>query len=210
MNDVRQMTEGNVASRRDRNLKAIRQKGGDIAEEMLVSQGFEALTARGLAKAIGCSVGALYNAFGHIDGVVREVNLRSARMLETALRAALAQEAQSLEVRLIASARTYFDFALTEQERWRALFDYPVRTIPDGRMFALQDELVAMLRDAAGVTDAESPQAVRLTLLWASVHGLTSLSARGNISGLEASEARKYLSVLVRSALDADLSAPEN
>lgn len=203
------MDEKNVTSRRDRNLAALRKKGSAVAERLLVSKGVEALSARGLAQATGCSVGALYNAFGHIDGVVREVNIRSARLLQTTLATALETAGTGLEAQLIAMAEAYFNFALAEPERWRALFEYPVQTPPDGRIFAVQDELLEMLRAVAGVTGTTGTEAVRLTLLWASVHGLTALAAKGTISGLDARAARNYLAVLVRSGLAADIDTPE-
>ncbi len=199
------MEEKDVTSRRDRNLAEIRRKGGDIAERLLVQQGYEALSARGLALATGCSVGALYNAFGHIDGVVREVNMRSARLLQAALRQALDQSQGGLEAQLVAISEAYFDFAADQPQRWRALFDYPVQTPDDGRLFALQDELLAMLRELAGTPDAAGPEALRLTLLWASVHGLTSLASKGTIRGLEPGAARSHLAALVRTGLAADI-----
>ncbi|MCV3272359.1 TetR/AcrR family transcriptional regulator [Roseobacter sinensis] len=200
------MEEKNVTSRRDRNLAEIRRKGGEVAERLLLEQGYEALSARGLAKATGCSVGALYNAFGHIDGVVREVNLRSAKLLQGVLTEALEQAPPGLEARLIAMAEAYFDFAVTQPQRWRALFDYPVQTPPDGRIFAVQDTLLAMLRGAAGVTETDGPEAMRLTLLWASVHGLTTLAAKQTISGLTAQAARNHLAVLVRAGMAAEIA----
>lgn len=200
------MQEKDATSRRDRNLAEIRRKGGEVAERLLVKDGYEALTARGLAQATGCSVGALYNAFGHIDGVVREVNMRSALQLQAALRARLEDAPPALEAQLVAMAEAYFDFALAEPQRWRALFEYPVQTPDDGRLFAVQDELLAMLRGVAGVADSTGPEAVRLTLLWASVHGLTSLASKGTISRLETRAARRHLAVLVRAGLAADIA----
>ncbi len=208
VNDVHAMEEKNVTSRRDRNLADIRRKGGDAAEQLLVKKGYEALSARGLAQAAGCSVGALYNAFGHIDGVVREVNMRSARLLQAALAAAVTSTDANLETKLTAMAEAYFDFARAEPERWRALFSYPVQTPDDGRLFTVQDELQTMLRSVAGVKNDNGVEAVRLTLLWASVHGLATLTARDTIRGLDAGAARKFLAVLVRSGLAADIEDP--
>lgn len=188
-------------------MAAIRRKGGDAAERLLVETGYDALSARGLAQAAGCSVGALYNAFGHIDGVVREVNMRSARLLQAALRDALEHAPRELERQLIAVAEAYFDFALEHPHRWRAMFEYPVQTPDDGQLFAVQDELLNMLRRVAEITESTGAEAVRLTLLWASVHGLTTLASKGTIKGLDPQTARIHLAALVRAGLTAEIAA---
>lgn len=185
------MNSDNVASRQAKNLQAIRLKGVDIAEKTIVREGIQALSARRLAKGIGCSVGSLYNAFGDLDTVVRDVNLRTVERLAAQLNA-------QADHGLLGLAEAYFDFALENRELWWALFDYRMQTPPDGRVEQVQRGLIDLLRRAAGVGQSTKPEVlIQLRLAWASVHGLVAFTLRGTIVDVAADDARRYLAYLV-------------
>ena len=59
----------------------LKKKALQSAELIVVEEGLAALTARRVAGETGFSVGTLYNIFGHLDGLIAEVNLATFRQM---------------------------------------------------------------------------------------------------------------------------------
>src|SRR4051794_14510015 len=57
----------------------------DAAERVIAERGLRQLKARNLAQAVGCALGAIYNVFPDLDGLVLEVNLRTLALFEVYL-----------------------------------------------------------------------------------------------------------------------------
>ena len=55
----------------------LRKRLIDLAETTIAEQGLAALRARDLAKAAECSVGAIYNVFTDLNGLILQVNGRT-------------------------------------------------------------------------------------------------------------------------------------
>lgn len=188
-------------SKRDQNLAQIREKATEIAERIVLEQGRDALSARGLAAEIGVSVGSLYNAVGDLEAVLRTVIAKSAGILSRALEAAVATASDDKRARLVALGEAYFDFALTEPQRWWLLFEYRAHAVPDQKMQEFQSRLLEMLI-RAGEGDVTSDRHRQVFLqLWASVHGLVTLACRPTIVTVDPVEARTYIGELVDTGL---------
>lgn len=150
----------------------LRPKIVDLAENLVAEEGLASLTARRIADLAGVSVGTVYNLFGHLDGVVRAVNLRSMAELQTRLTDAVEKAGTQAEPALLALAEGYFDYAMAHPNLWEALFRYRATTPGDGQVMAAEAELFALLRRAAG--EAAPDEALRT--LWAAVHGVVELT----------------------------------
>lgn len=188
-------------SKRDQNLAQIREKATEIAERIVLEQGRDALSARGLAAEIGVSVGSLYNAVGDLEAVLRTVIAKSAGILSRALEMAVATAPDDKRARLVALGEAYFDFALTEPQRWWLLFEYRAHAVPDQKMQDFQARLLEMLI-RAGEGDVTSDRHRQVFLqLWASVHGLVTLACRPTIVTVDPVEARTYIGELVDTGL---------
>ncbi len=188
-------------SKRDQNLAQIREKATEIAERIVLEQGRDALSARGLAAEIGVSVGSLYNAVGDLETLLRTVIAKSAGILSRALETAVASAPQDKRARLVALGEAYFDFALTEPQRWWLLFEYRAHAVPDQKMQDFQARLLEMLI-RAGEGDVSSDRHRQVFLqLWASVHGLVTLACRPTIVTVDPVEARTYIGELVDTGL---------
>jgi AcrR family transcriptional regulator len=59
----------------------------EAAEAAVAANGMKSLTARDLAKQVGCSVGAIYNVFEDIDELVIAVNSRTLARLDRTIAA---------------------------------------------------------------------------------------------------------------------------
>lgn len=196
------MIRENGLSRRERNLADIRDRATDVAERIVLAEGVDALNARRLAKEIGVSVGSLYNAFGDLESVVRDVIARSASMLSQTLHAAVESAPQERRARLVRLGEAYFDFAIAEPQRWWLLFEYRSNVAPDERVQEFQMGLLDMLIRAGEADPTSEEHQQFFLLLWASVHGLVSLACRPTIVAVDPDVARPYIGDLVDSALN--------
>lgn len=171
------------------------------ARQIIIDEGLHGVAARRLADLADCSVGTIYNLFGHLEAVVREVNLETGAELAKALTASLAPvSASPVERRLTALATAYLDFALAHPNLWRSLFDLNGETAPDPRMTEMQAELFEILstaaKDPAGAMDQG-----HLRALWASVHGVAALAVGQHLHGATLEEIRSYPAMVVRAGL---------
>jgi len=197
------MTKEKNLSRRERNLADIRERATPIAERIVLEEGVDALTARRLAKDIDVSVGSLYNAFGDLNAVVRAFIANSAAILSETLHAAIGTSEQDKRSRVIAIGEAYFDFAISEPQRWSLLFEYRANVPPDQKVQDYQLGLLEMLIQAGdGDTESEIHRQFFL-LLWASVHGLVSLACRPTIVAMDPEVSRAYIGDLVGAGFNA-------
>jgi AcrR family transcriptional regulator len=201
-----------MARRSDHSREEIRQMALEAAEDIVVQQGLEGLSARKVAKAIGYTVGTLYLVFENIDELILRINARTldrlhARMANTQ---ATARDGQD---RMLQLGQVYIRFADEDPHRWSMIFEHRLaegRELPDwyrekiARMFAIVEEALVPL--AAGRPRAEVAQAARV--IWGGVHGICILAV-GNrlgiagvdsVQGLTKSLIRNYLAGFTGSA----------
>jgi AcrR family transcriptional regulator len=197
------MTSTAKPTRREQNLADIRQRAEPIAERIVLQEGIDALSARRLAGDLKISVGSLYNAFGDLDGVVREVIARSGAILTERLMAGLQTAEPDRRSRIIALGEAYLDFALDEPRRWWLLFEYRSDMTPDERSLNTQSQLLRTLIEAGDGDPASEPQRQFFLVLWASVHGLVSLANRKSIFAINPVIARSHIGALVDAGLGA-------
>jgi len=105
----------------DRRIQ-LRERLIEVAQEAIAAQGLAGLKARDLAAAAGCALGAIYTAFDDLDELILRVNARTLARLDAAMNSA--QGRAEAEQELQAMARTYLNFARTQEPSWRALFEH--------------------------------------------------------------------------------------
>jgi AcrR family transcriptional regulator len=95
-------------------------------QAQMTAIGFAQFSARAVAKAIGYTVGTIYNVFGTHDALVLAINARTVEQWTAELRARL--DAVS-DDRIDELVRGYFDFALSNRHAWAAIYDH---RLPEG------------------------------------------------------------------------------
>ena len=164
---------------------ALRTSLLDVASDLLVNDGSDALTMRRVAKAAGCSTTVLYRLFEGKHGIVRGLYREGFDRLRTRL-AAVDEDDPMLRLRGLALA--YRDHALQEPAYYTVMFSRPVpefepspADVQHGRasLQVLVDG-VAAAGEAGWMTDAE-PQHVA-EVLWAAAHGAVSLQLAGHLA----------------------------
>ena len=180
----------------------LRKAALEAAELIVVEEGLGALTARRVAAETGCSVGTLYNIFGHLDGLIAEINLSTFRqMAEEASRTVRSMPADAgREARLTALARMYLHFARTHRNRWSAVFEHRPQGPEDQRIQNAEQLLFSRIIAAAGITpsDANQSEADSLRMLLAAVHGVVTFAINRTIPP---ADAERYVTLIVQAGV---------
>lgn len=176
-----------VVERREREKAALRRKILDAGREILVDEGYQALTMRKLAEKIEYTPGALYIHFPDKDALVRAICQSDMQEFAQRCLAALSTS-QPLE-QLRALARLYARFALEHPQQYKVLFvldsvpqfahdDLVERGNPETDAYAILEIAVSNAL-AAGHFPAfqKRPQLVA-QLMWAGMHGVVSIENR--------------------------------
>ena len=166
------------------------------AEGMIRRQGLSGLRARELAKAAGCAVGAIYNVFPDLDGLVLAVNAGTLDRIDAAVgEAGQAKGPTDPIAQLVALGQAYLAFAVAEPHLWRALFEHRLpagAAVPiwyreqQARLFGHLDRPLATLMPAAD--EAERHETARM--LFSGVHGVVTLGIEEKLGALPARDLR--------------------
>src|SRR5688500_10348971 len=173
-------------------------------EATISRHGLGALKARSLAQEVGCALGAIYNVFPDLDGLIYEINVRTLAMFAEQVRSMSdeqgkrAGEADPAIARLVRLAEAYLDFAASHRPRWRALSDHRVggiRKVPQwyidaqAPLFMLVEEPLREIRP-----ELDAPQRALLARnIFAAVHGVVALGLDEKLAALPAPVLRDQL-----------------
>jgi len=175
----------------------------DIAEARIRADGLGAVKARELAREADCAVGAIYNVFSDLNGLVMAVNGRTFQALGAEVaRSVLAAPKDEPQAELITMSHAYLRFAAQNTNLWRALFDLEMSTEMDvpqwylaelGKLFAL---IAAPLRRV--FPDYTRDQVELMTrALFSSVHGIVLLGLQKRISGVPFDKLEDMIAILL-------------
>jgi AcrR family transcriptional regulator len=174
------------------------------AREIIEREGLAGLSARTIAKRIGYSPGTLYNVFQNLDELILHVEARLLDELDEKLATAERElgPAATLRDRISAFATTYMAFTQKRPRLWNLLFEHQLpadasvpqwyRSRLDGLLARVEIGLVAGL-------PGRDPAALRRSarVLWAGVHGITSLATADKLSTISADSAGTLIDDLV-------------
>jgi AcrR family transcriptional regulator len=153
--------------------------------DLVEQEGLEGLSAREIAKRIGYSPGTLYNVFENLDDILLTIE---ARLLDRLAERLMKTDASGTpQERLLRLADTYVTFTQERPKLWNLLFEHRLpagHDVPPWYRGKLES-LVAPLEDALAplVGDGDlGAQKRAARTLWASVHGMTSLSTVAKLS----------------------------
>ena len=168
--------------------------------------GFAGFSARRVARAVGYSVGTIYNVFPSLDHLIVAINSRTFELWTDHLRASLDQGGGD---RIKALVEGYFSFARENPNLWMAIYDH---RLPAGMAMPEADaerraELVGIVFDevAAAVRGRSLEDVQRLARsLIATVHGHCSFALNGTFALMGVSDPVGMALDRVRQALAAE------
>ena len=176
--------------------EVILQASADILQE----QGLQGLSAREIARRIDYSPGTLYNVFENLDDIVLTIEGRMLDGLAAVLAALPGVSDPRLDVRNLAHA--YLGYSHAHPKLWNLLFEHHLpagRDVP-GWYKAKLDGLLARVENAVRplLPDADEEAVKRSArVLWAGVHGITSLSTADKLANVTSDSAAPLIDDLV-------------
>jgi len=157
----------------------------DAAQDIIEAQGIAGLSAREIARRIGYSPGTIYNMFENLDDVVLNVEARVLDALDQRL-AGLLNDGDAC-TRVTRLALAYLAFTHEKPKLWNLLFEHhmpagaPLPAWYQQKLETLMSRVEAALAPEFG-PGQESHRERAARVLWAGVHGITSLSTADKLS----------------------------
>lgn len=174
---------------------------------MIAERGLPGLKTRDLAREIGCANGAVYNLVADVDELILRVGSRTLARLDQALTAAEAADDPSPQATLIRIAIAYCDFAASNLELWRALFEHRMergKEVPDWAISEQMELFRHIYRPLAALFPKRSVEDLSITArsLFSAVHGMVALGLEQKLVAVPLPALRREISALVRATLD--------
>jgi AcrR family transcriptional regulator len=176
----------------------------DAAQDIIQVQGLAGLSAREIARRIEYSPGTIYNMFENLDDVVLHVESRVLEALDQRL-SALLQDGNAAG-RVTRLAQSYLAFTHENPRLWNLLFEHHMPAGADlppwyqqkleGLMGRVEEALAPLFPPGR---EPDRQRAARV--LWAGVHGITSLSTADKLSVVTSESASRLIDDLVATYL---------
>lgn len=176
----------------------------EASERIVADNGLSGLSAREIARSVGYSPGTIYNIFENLDDLILTIEGRMLDDLDERL-ASLPREGTPRD-QLLRLAHAYLAFTTERPRLWNLLFEHhlpPTTTVPawyqkklDALMARLEGPLRALLPHADATVMVRSAR-----VLWAGVHGITSLATADKLASVTTDTAVALVEDLVRNYL---------
>ena len=179
----------------------------DAAERTIAAQGLGGLTARGLAKEVGCALGAIYNVFPDLDTLVVSVNSRTLMAIDRTMVQSVPSpsgEAEDAKDFLVGLALAYARFAQENTNLWSCLFEAGMQASVPQPEWHLDEHLRLFERIVDGLRPV-APNAPddRLWLLaralFSAVHGIVQLGIQERFVAVPEDQLEEQITIVVRS-----------
>lgn len=172
--------------------------------ELIESEGLSGLSAREIARRIGYSPGTLYNVFDNIDDVILTIEGRLLDRLSATLEAVPPSDDPRDRLKKLALA--YLHFTHENPNLWNLLFEHHMRPgadIPAWYQEKLESLLGEVERELARLPGNPNPETAARSarVLWAGVHGITSLSTTDKLATVTTEAATPLVEDLVENYL---------
>jgi AcrR family transcriptional regulator len=167
-------------------IAELRKKATAAAIHLFATQGYDGVTMRSLAAALGVSAMTPYRYLAGKEELFALVRSEAFRRFADALEASLARKGEPM-ARLRRLKKGYIQFAVDEPDAYRIMFElrqpdpasFPELVTQSRRAFACLHRTVKEAVDAG----AMHGDALTLAhLLWANTHGLVSLHLAGRLN----------------------------
>jgi AcrR family transcriptional regulator len=172
----------------------------EASRAIIAEQGLLALSAREIARRIDYSPGTLYNVFQNLDDIILTIEGQMLDRLSETLTALPVAATPGEQVRQLAHA--YLAFSHDNPRLWNLLFEHHLPADQDvpgwyrakltGLLAQVEAAVLPLLPDASGDTVRRSAR-----VLWAGVHGITSLSTADKLSNVTSDTATQLIDDLV-------------
>lgn len=173
-----------MARRSDHSREQLAEMAVSAATKLAEADGLRGVTARGIAREIGYTVGTLYNVFDNLDDLLRHMNAATMDALYEHVTAEPVDE--DPEVALRELARRYLGFVGAHPRRWSAVIEFEPQDGAATPAWYQQkaQRLVQLGGDAiAGLFGPRESAARRrhAYVLWSALYGVTALAQTASL-----------------------------
>ena len=189
-----------MARRTDHSREELRALVVGAAETLARREGLRGIAMRRIAAEIGYAAGSIYNAVGDLDAVVLRVNARTLERLRAAL-VRLVDPARPPIENALAVADGYLDFVARQPRLWGVILEHvlpPGSDFPDWYETALAATTNVVDEVLKPLVADEDERRRAVATLWASLHGLASLSSSGKLAVVDRDDPRAMAHLLIR------------
>ncbi len=170
------------------------------AAVIAAADGLTGLTARRIAKRIGCSVGTIYNVFENLDVLILHLNGRTLDALFDALGGIAPGGKPLADVEAV--VRCYLEFTQANINLWGVIFEHvwpKDYALPDWYMLKVQRVLGVLEGAMAPLFPAEATieRHRAAAVLWSGLHGLCSLSMSGKLGTVDQGDLEEMVELLI-------------
>jgi AcrR family transcriptional regulator len=176
----------------------------EASTELIQNAGYAGLSAREIARRIDYSPGTLYNVFENLDELVLTIEGRLLDRLAAALAEVPANGDPQRRLRRL--AESYLEFTHRNPKLWNLLFEHhlpPGQDVPAWYQQKLEGLMAQVEQALAPLMSGADPQALKRSarVLWAGVHGITSLSTADKLAIISTEAAGALVDDLIRTYL---------
>lgn len=149
-----------------------------VVEEIVLQEGWQAVSIRKIAEAIGYSLPVVYNHFESKDAIQEEFVKQGFDMLAVAMQSTKAKFNEP-EQQIIEMSLSYFEFAFSNAAYYKMMFGLGIPSCQKAREIAEIGKFSCTLISTIGNlmdVDDEQRKLLKFHTLWSILHGLTSIS----------------------------------
>ncbi|MGI3004548.1 TetR/AcrR family transcriptional regulator [Shewanella algae] len=170
-----------MARRKEHSHQEIRLMALDAVEQLLTKEEYTSLSLRRIASQVGYAPSTLINLFGSYNYLLLSVSARVLERLLEQMQLVCEQTFATGELKLLALAKAYAEFAHSQPQAFRLVFALhlgPEEPLPESQQ-QLIAELIGLLEQQLGDLLPNLPSsklALASRSFWSSIHGLTGLA----------------------------------
>lgn len=169
-----------ITDRKIRQKEEVRASILEAAWEMVLAEGWQALSIRKIADAIEYSVPVIYSHFENKDAILLEFNKKGFQLLADALKEAKAGLENPAE-QIRAMGRAYWNFAFTNPQYYQLMFGLGIPSCDVVRKIPAMAEFSAAIMDSIAAMVPKDRQIpfnpfLKYQSFWSMLHGLVSIN----------------------------------
>jgi AcrR family transcriptional regulator len=189
-----------MARRSEHSLEEIKEMVLKAAENIVIEEGYSALTVRKIALEIGYTVGSIYMVFANMADLGLHIKGRTLDDIAAHLEGVNDEAAEQC---IEALAKAYLFYASRNFNRWRMIFEHRLpeqAEIPDWYQAKVDQVFRKMEAQFARLTpqcdEVQRKRAARA--LWGGIHGICELSLTGKMDLVGVHDVEESVALLVR------------
>jgi AcrR family transcriptional regulator len=150
----------------------------EVTAQIVQQEGWQAVSIRKIADAIGYSLPVVYNHFENKDAIQEEFVKLGFNMLAMAMQSTKNKYLAPAE-QLTQMASSYFDFAFSNSAYYKMMFGLGIPSCQKAKEIAEIGNFSSIIIDVIGSLmneDDEQRKLLKFHTLWSILHGLTSIN----------------------------------